>query len=107
MKTLIIKGIEVANTDEFWSAYYEDRSRFFKGAIQSILPAARVYYPELDCDRNYVDVDLEGCTFFACHAAIKAIQGFVTMLHGFSEHFVAKIETSFHDTCILRIRVLQ
>jgi len=100
-----IKGIEIANTDAFWSAWYNDRSRFLKGAIEQRANSYRfISYGD---SNNRISVDVSGLSFEAIENAVTAVKDLIAQLASMSSHFTAELNININDQSEIAIEVLQ
>jgi len=77
---LMLKGVIVANTFEFWDAIIVDPNRFLKGFIDTEGLRSYVYYDGFD-DILVSSDALAGFNFSALQEIMKSVNDFVTYLN--------------------------
>lgn len=102
-----IKGIEVANTAEFWGAYYEDRSRMLKGALEQRTFAMIEYGDKEDDYNNRVFVSIQNLPFglvAKIHTAAQDLARDLNIVSGHEDGYFS-IESRFTNDGRLIIEI--
>ena len=103
-----IKGTPVEDTDKFWSAFYQDRSRLLKGAIEQTFPGCFIGYSDrAGYEKCEVTVSVRNLSFDHVCKIVEGAKAFLQDILMMSPDNGSKLFFEFDNQSYLRITLLQ